>query len=44
MGAAHFPGPRESCQSTCPYVQMMPLSDAIASLNIFTLTTICSVI
>ena len=34
-GAARFPGPQESCQSTCSYVQIMLLSDAIASLNIF---------
>ena len=32
--AARFSGPQEPCQSTCPYVQMMLLSDALAPLNI----------
>ena len=35
MGAVRFPSPQEPCQSTCPYVHLMFLSDATSSLNIF---------
>ena len=34
-GFGAFSGPQDFCQSTCLYVQMMLLSDAIASLSTF---------